>query len=115
MSAQRTAVITGAGSERGIGIDVAPATPARAGRWWCSTSTPRQSAKVAADIGNQYDVPAFGYAVDVTSEESVAAARRRSPRKWPRATCRPSARWPTSPASPRRCRSWTPRWSCGTR
>ena len=33
-----------------------------------------KSAKVAADIGNQFGVPAFGYAVDVTSEESVAAA-----------------------------------------
>ena len=33
-----------------------------------------KSAKVAADIGNQFAVPAFGHAVDVTSEESVAAA-----------------------------------------
>ena len=33
-----------------------------------------RSAKVAADIGNQFGVPAFGHAVDVTSEESVAAA-----------------------------------------
>ena len=38
--------------------------------------------------------------------------RRRA--RWPPATCRPSARWPTSPASPRRCRSWRPRWICGT-
>ena len=32
-----------------------------------------KSAKVAADIGNQFDVPAFGHDVDVTSEESVTA------------------------------------------
>jgi hypothetical protein len=35
-----------------------------------------RSAKVAADIGNQFGVPAFGHAVDVTSEESVAAAHQ---------------------------------------
>ena len=35
-----------------------------------------KSAKVAADIGNQFGVPAYGHAVDVTSEESVAAAHQ---------------------------------------
>jgi NAD(P)-dependent dehydrogenase (short-subunit alcohol dehydrogenase family) len=33
-----------------------------------------KSAKVAAEIGNRFAVPAFGHAVDVTSEASVAAA-----------------------------------------
>ena len=71
---QRTAVITGATSERGIGIDVAHRY-AREG--WAVVVLDldgEKSAKVAADIGNQFGVPAFGYAVDVTSEESVAAA-----------------------------------------
>src|SRR6476646_4455692 len=71
---QRTAVITGATSERGIGIDVARRY-ARAG--WAVVVLDldgEKSAKVAADIGNQYAVPAFGHAVDVTSEESVAVA-----------------------------------------
>ena len=71
---QRTAVITGATSERGIGIDVARRY-ARDG--WAVVILDldgEKSAKVAADIGNQFGVPAFGYAVDVTSEESVAVA-----------------------------------------
>jgi NAD(P)-dependent dehydrogenase (short-subunit alcohol dehydrogenase family) len=34
-----------------------------------------KSAKVAAEIGNEFAVPAFGYEIDVTSEESVAAAQ----------------------------------------
>ena len=71
---QRTAVITGATSERGIGIDVARRY-AREG--WAVVMLDldgEKSAKVAADIGNQFAVPAFGHAVDVTSEDSVAAA-----------------------------------------
>src|SRR6476661_7068364 len=71
---QRTAVITGATSERGIGIDVARRY-AREG--WAVVILDldgEKSAKVAADIGNQFAVPAFGHAVDVTSEESVIAA-----------------------------------------
>ena len=112
---QRTAVITGAASERGIGIAVARRY-AREG--WAVVILDldgETSAKVAADIGNQFAVPAFGYAVDVTSEESVAAAHRAVAAevesgdpavRW--------ARWPTSPASPHRSRSSTPRSSCGT-
>src|SRR6476469_4423527 len=71
---QRTAVITGATSERGIGIDVARRY-AREG--WAVVVLDldgEKSAKVAADIGNQYAVPAFGHAVAVTSAESVAVA-----------------------------------------
>src|SRR6476620_11209526 len=71
---QRTAVITGATSDQGIGIEVARRY-AREG--WAVVVLDldgEKSAKVAADNGNQSAVPAYGYAVDVTSEESVAAA-----------------------------------------
>jgi 2-hydroxycyclohexanecarboxyl-CoA dehydrogenase len=71
---QRTAVVTGATSDRGIGIAVAQRY-AREG--WAVVVLDldgEKSAKVAAEIGNQYAVPAFGHAVDVTSEESVDAA-----------------------------------------
>ena len=73
-STQRTAVITGATSERGIGMTVAERY-AREG--WAVVILDldgERSAKVAAEIGNQFAVPAFGHAVDVTSEESVSAA-----------------------------------------
>ncbi|BBZ79282.1 3-oxoacyl-ACP reductase [Mycolicibacterium anyangense] len=71
-----TAVITGAASERGIGA----ATARRyASEGWAVVILDldgERSAKVAADIGNQYAVPAFGYTADVTSEESVLEAQR---------------------------------------
>jgi 2-hydroxycyclohexanecarboxyl-CoA dehydrogenase len=73
---KRTAVITGATSDRGIGKAVAQRY-AREG--WAVVILDldgEKSAKVAAEIGNQFAVPAFGYAIDVTSEESVAAAQR---------------------------------------
>lgn len=72
---QRTAVVTGATSEKGIGVTVAQRY-AREG--WAVVILDldgEKSAKVAAEIGNQFNVPAFGYAVDVTSEESVTAAQ----------------------------------------
>lgn len=71
---QRTAVVTGATSERGIGVAVARRY-AREG--WAVVILDldgEKSAKVGAEIGNQFAVPASGYAVDVTSEESVAEA-----------------------------------------
>src|SRR6478609_4141142 len=74
MSAHRTAVITGATSERGIGIDVARRYPREGWAVVVLDLDAEKSAKVAADIGNQFGVPAFGFAADVTSEESVAAA-----------------------------------------
>jgi 2-hydroxycyclohexanecarboxyl-CoA dehydrogenase len=73
---QRSAVITGATSERGIGITVA-CRYAREG--WAVVILDldgEKSAKVGADIGNEFAVPTFGYAIDVTSEESVAAAHK---------------------------------------
>jgi NAD(P)-dependent dehydrogenase (short-subunit alcohol dehydrogenase family) len=66
---QRTAVVTGATSDRGIGETVARRY-AREG--WAIVVLDldgEKSAKVAASIGNE-----FGYEVDVTSEDSVAAA-----------------------------------------
>lgn len=74
MNIEKTAVITGATSDKGIGVTVA-ARYAREG--WAIVILDldgEKSAKVAAEIGNQYAVPAFGYGIDVTSEESVAAA-----------------------------------------
>jgi 2-hydroxycyclohexanecarboxyl-CoA dehydrogenase len=71
---EKTAVITGATSDKGIGVTVA-ARYAREG--WAIVILDldgEKSAKVAAEIGNQYAVPAFGYGIDVTSEESVTAA-----------------------------------------
>jgi len=72
---KRTAVVTGATSDRGIGKAVAQRY-AREG--WAVVILDldgEKSAKVAAEIGNQFAIPAFGYAIDVTSEESVAAAQ----------------------------------------
>ena len=73
---QRTAVLTGATSDRGIGI-----TTARryANDGWAVVILDLdggKSAKVAADIGNEYNVPAFGHEIDVANEESVNAAYR---------------------------------------
>jgi 2-hydroxycyclohexanecarboxyl-CoA dehydrogenase len=70
----RTAVITGAASDRGIGVTLAERY-AREG--WAVVILDldgEKSAKVASDIGNEFAVPAFGHAVDVTSEDSVATA-----------------------------------------
>lgn len=71
---QRTAVLTGATSDRGIGI-----TTARryANDGWAVVILDldgEKSAKVAAEIGNQFNVPAFGYEIDVANEASVTAA-----------------------------------------
>jgi 2-hydroxycyclohexanecarboxyl-CoA dehydrogenase len=72
---QRTAVITGATSDRGIGM----ATARRYAReGWAVVVLDldgEKSAKVAREIGNELNVPSFGYAIDVTSEDSVAAAQ----------------------------------------
>ncbi len=71
---QRTAVLTGATSERGIGITTARRF-AREG--WAIVILDldgAQSAAVAANIANEFGVPAFGHRVDVSDEGSVLAA-----------------------------------------
>lgn len=71
---QRTAVVTGAASEKGIGMAVA-SRYARDG--WAIVVLDldgERAAKVAAEIGSAHDVPFFGHAVDVADEPSVAAA-----------------------------------------
>lgn len=75
LTVQRTAVITGATSEKGIG-----ATTARrfAREGWGVVILDLdgdKSSQVAAEIGQEFGVPAFGYQVDVSDEASVAAAR----------------------------------------
>jgi 2-hydroxycyclohexanecarboxyl-CoA dehydrogenase len=73
-SPQRTAVVTGAASPRGIGR----ATAARYARdGWAVVVLDldgETSAKVAAEIAADFGVPTFGHAVDVTDEQSVLAA-----------------------------------------
>ncbi|MGX5358611.1 SDR family NAD(P)-dependent oxidoreductase [Kocuria sp. KH4] len=71
---QRTAVITGATSEKGIG-----ATTARrfARDGWAVVILDldgERSARAAQEIGRDCGVPAFGHAVDVADEASVTAA-----------------------------------------
>lgn len=71
----RTAVITGATSERGIGMTVADRY-ARDG--WAVVILDldgERAAQVAAEIGERHGVPHFGFAVNVADEEAVAAAQ----------------------------------------
>ncbi|MEU5844370.1 SDR family NAD(P)-dependent oxidoreductase [Rhodococcus sp. NPDC047139] len=74
-SIQRTAVVTGATSERGIGL----ATARRyAEDGWAVVVLDldgEKSAKVAAEIGSKYSVPSFGHEIDVADEGSVQFAR----------------------------------------
>lgn len=72
---QRAAVVTGAGSPRGIG----KATAARYARdGWAVVILDidgEASRKVASEIAADFGVQALGYAVDVTNEESVLTAQ----------------------------------------
>jgi NAD(P)-dependent dehydrogenase (short-subunit alcohol dehydrogenase family) len=71
---QRTAVLTGATSDRGIGITTARRY-AREG--WAVVILDLdgdKSAAVAADIAAEFSVPAFGHRIDVADEESVTQA-----------------------------------------
>jgi 2-hydroxycyclohexanecarboxyl-CoA dehydrogenase len=74
MATQHTAVITGATSDQGIGITVARRYASEGWGVVILDLDGEKSAKVAADIANKFAVPAFGHAVDVTSEDSVATA-----------------------------------------
>lgn len=112
---QRTAVLTGATSERGIGI-----TTARryANQGWAVVILDldgEKSAKVAAEIGNEFNVPAFGHEIDVANEGSVNAAHAAVKAEVTAGNLPRWAPWPTSPASPRRCPSSRPPWNSGTR
>ncbi|GAA2351930.1 SDR family oxidoreductase [Saccharopolyspora halophila] len=75
MSPQRTAVITGASSENGIGI----ATARRFARdGWAVVVLDLagdRAGVVAKSIAAEHDVPAFGHAVDVADETAVNTAR----------------------------------------
>ncbi len=74
-SVQRTAVITGVGSLRGIGR----ATAHRFARdGWAVAGLDldgEAAAKLAGELTERYDVPAVGRYVDVADEESVLSAR----------------------------------------
>jgi NAD(P)-dependent dehydrogenase (short-subunit alcohol dehydrogenase family) len=74
MSVTRTAVVTGATSDKGIGLAVAERYAKEGWAVVILDLDGEKSAKVAAEIGNQFGVPAFGHAIDVTSEDSVTAA-----------------------------------------
>ncbi len=71
---QRTAVLTGATSERGIGLTTARRYASQGWGVVILDLDGEKSAKVAAEIGNEFNVPAFGYEVDVANEDSVNAA-----------------------------------------
>lgn len=71
---QRTAVVTGATSERGIG-KAAARRYARDGWGVVILDLDGEAAaKVSAEITADFDVPAFGYRVNVADEDSVSAA-----------------------------------------
>lgn len=71
---QRTAVLTGATSDRGIGITTARRYASQGWAVVILDLDGEKSAKVAAEIGNEFNVPAFGYEIDVANEDSVNAA-----------------------------------------
>ncbi|MGU3432416.1 SDR family NAD(P)-dependent oxidoreductase [Actinomycetes bacterium M1A6_2h] len=70
----RTAVVTGATSEKGIGRATAERYAEDGWAVVILDLDGEASAKVAAEIGGTYNVPAFGHAIDVSDEVSVLAA-----------------------------------------
>ncbi|MHA7189399.1 SDR family NAD(P)-dependent oxidoreductase [Arthrobacter sp. MDT2-16] len=73
---QRTAVITGATSEKGIGVTTARRYAAQGWAVVILDLDQEKSAATAAAIGSEYGVPAFGHVIDVADEESVVRAER---------------------------------------
>jgi NAD(P)-dependent dehydrogenase (short-subunit alcohol dehydrogenase family) len=71
---QRTAVLTGATSEKGIGLATARRFASEGWGVVVLDLDGEKSAKTAQDIANEFGVPAFGHAIDVADEASVAAA-----------------------------------------
>ena len=72
---QRTAILTGATSDRGIGIATARRYAREGWGVVILDLDGEKSAKVAAEISNEFNVPAYGHEVDVTSEGSIESAR----------------------------------------
>jgi NAD(P)-dependent dehydrogenase (short-subunit alcohol dehydrogenase family) len=75
MASQRTAVITGAGSPRGIGRATGKLFAEQGWAVALLDLDAESAAKAADDIAVNYAVPAFGYGIDVTSQASVVSAR----------------------------------------
>ncbi|MDP9885008.1 NAD(P)-dependent dehydrogenase (short-subunit alcohol dehydrogenase family) [Sinomonas atrocyanea] len=73
-SIQRTAVLTGATSEKGIGLATARRYAREGWGVVILDLDGEKSAKTAQDIANEFNVPAFGHQIDVADEASVAAA-----------------------------------------
>ncbi|HST71510.1 MULTISPECIES: SDR family NAD(P)-dependent oxidoreductase [Kocuria] len=73
-STQRTAVITGATSEKGIGVTTARRFAREGWGVVILDLDGEKSAQVARGIAQECGVPAFGHAVDVSDEASVTAA-----------------------------------------
>ena len=73
-STQRTAVITGATSDKGIGMTTARRFARQGWGVVVLDLDGERSAEVAADIARESGVPAFGHAVDVADEASVSTA-----------------------------------------
>ena len=73
---QRTAVLTGATSDRGIGITTARRYASQGWGVVILDLDGEKSAKIASEIGNEFNVPAFGHEIDVANEDSVNAAYR---------------------------------------
>ncbi|MFC9770103.1 MULTISPECIES: SDR family NAD(P)-dependent oxidoreductase [unclassified Pseudarthrobacter] len=72
---QRTAVLTGATSDRGIGITTARRYAREGWGVVILDLDGEKSAKVAAEIGNEFNVPAYGHEIDVANEASVTTAQ----------------------------------------
>jgi 2-hydroxycyclohexanecarboxyl-CoA dehydrogenase len=72
---QRTAVITGATSEKGIGLTTARRFARQGWAVVILDLDGDKSAQVAQSIAEECGVPAFGHAVDVADEASVTTAR----------------------------------------
>ena len=74
-STQRTAVVTGATSEKGIGMTTARRYAREGWAVVVLDLDSKRSEEVAAGIGTEFGVPAFGHAVNVADDASVTAAR----------------------------------------
>jgi 2-hydroxycyclohexanecarboxyl-CoA dehydrogenase len=75
MTTQRTAVITGAASERGIGMTVADRYAREGWAVAILDLDAERAEQVAAQIAERHGVPAYGGGVNVADEASVTAAQ----------------------------------------